>query len=121
VKLEMIKIALVQQNDALYQVNIADATQWVKTNFTKNKVSKSILSSLDSLKTVQLRNQFPDISQSLKMLKDITKLRIETDKAQMMPTRPRVVKKKLPQKVIKKPVISEAPVTEVNSDAPVAP
>jgi len=80
VKLEMIKIALVQQNDALYLANIGDATQWINANFTKNKLSKSVLSSLNNLKAVQLRNQFPDISQSLKMLKDITKLRIETDK-----------------------------------------
>jgi hypothetical protein len=30
---------------------------------------------------VRIRSQFPDISLSLKMLRDITKLRIETDKA----------------------------------------
>lgn len=121
VKLEMIKIALVQQNDALYQANIGDAKQWINANFTKNKLSKSVLSSLNSLKAVQLRNQFPDISQSLKMLKDITKLRIETDKGQMKPKKQLVVKKKIKQKIIKKPVISEAPVAVVNPDAPVAP
>lgn len=80
VKLEMVKISLVQQNDALYQENIADVKQWLNANFTKNTRSKSFLSELSALKAVQLRTQFPDISQSLKMLKDITKLRIETDK-----------------------------------------
>lgn len=80
VKLEMIKISLVQQNDDLFQKNIADVKQWLNANFTKNQRSKSFLSELDTLNKVKLRTQFPDISQSLKMLKDITKLRIETDK-----------------------------------------
>jgi len=83
VKLEMIKISLVQQNDALFQVNINDATQWVKNNFTKNKNSRDVLDELEALNKLQLRTQFPDISRSLKMLKDIIKLRIETDKAQI--------------------------------------
>ena len=33
------------------------------------------------LADVRIRTQLPDISLSLKMLRDITKLRIETDKA----------------------------------------
>lgn len=86
VKLEMIKISLVQQNDALYQANIADVKLWINANFTKNQRSKSFLSKLDNLSKTKLRTQFPDISQSLKMLKDITKLRIETDKTIIKPT-----------------------------------
>jgi uncharacterized protein HemX len=82
IKLEMIKIALVQQNDALYQVSIADSKQWLKDNFTRNSKAKGFLDELDKLNAIQIRGHFPDISQSLKMLKDITKLRIETDKAQ---------------------------------------
>ncbi len=80
VKLEMIKISLVQQNDSLYQANITDVKQWLNTNFTKNQQSRSFLSELSRLSKIKLRTQLPDISQSLKMLKDITKLRIETDK-----------------------------------------
>ena len=85
VKLEMIKIALVQQNDALYKTNIADAKQWLNKNFTKNKSAKNFHTELDKLNAIPLQTQFPDISQSLKMLKDITKLRIETDKSRMQP------------------------------------
>jgi uroporphyrin-3 C-methyltransferase/uroporphyrinogen III methyltransferase/synthase len=99
VKLEMIKISLVQQNDALFQTNIADALQWVKNNFTKNKLSSDILVELKALNKTQLRTQFPDISQSLKMLKDITKLRLETDKA-------------LGQNRVKEPLIEMPLVTE---------
>lgn len=81
VKLEMIKISLVQQNDSLFKANIADAKQWLNKNFTKNTKTKYFQSALEKLNKINIRSEFPDISQSLKMLKDITKLRIETDKA----------------------------------------
>lgn len=80
VKLEIIKVALVQQNDAIYQASIADAKQWVKDNFTINPQSINVLEELGRLSTFHLRTNFPDVSHSLKMIKDITKLRIETDK-----------------------------------------
>ncbi len=85
VKLEMIKITLVQQNDVMYRSSIADAKQWLNDNFTKNPSSKSFLAELDKLEGVPIRSQFPDISKSLKMLKDITKLRLESDKAEFKP------------------------------------
>lgn len=81
VKLEMIKIALVQQNDTLYQASLADASKWIVSNFVKDKDANHFLAELDKLAQIQMRSQFPDISLSLKMLRDITKLRIETDKA----------------------------------------
>lgn len=85
VKLEMIKIALVQQNDALFKSSITDAKHWISANFTKNNNSKSFVAELDRLNGYPLRSQFPDISKSLKMLKDITKLRLDADKAQVKP------------------------------------
>lgn len=85
VKLEMIKIALVQQSDALYLSSIADTKQWITGNFTKNGSTKSFMTELEKLKNISIRSQFPDISKSLKMLKDITKLRLESDKAQIQP------------------------------------
>lgn len=80
VKLEIIKIALVQQNDAVYTSSIEDTKKWLKDNFTRNTNSNNFLKELDKLKNIQLHTQFPDVSMSLKMIKDITKLRIETDK-----------------------------------------
>ncbi|MFK5950642.1 MAG: uroporphyrinogen-III C-methyltransferase [Methylococcales bacterium] len=122
VKLEMIKISLVQQNDALFQVNIKDAIQWVKTNFTKNKSSKSILAELKKLSVIQLRTQFPDISQSLKMIKDITKLRIETDKAQVWVTKKPVLKQ-LKKPIISKPIVkkTEVPTADIKQPVTVTP
>lgn len=114
VKLEMIKISLVQQNDALFQTNITDAVHWVKTNFTKNKNSKDVLDQLADLKAVQLRTQFPDISKSLKMLKDITKLRIEADKAEEAP-KPRPVVKSIKKTLIDAPLKLAEPTDEVKA------
>jgi uncharacterized protein HemX len=81
VKLEMVKIALVQQNDVLYQVSLNDAQKWLTQNFVKEKEMERFSAALTKLSDVRIRSQFPDISLSLKMLRDITKLRVETDKA----------------------------------------
>jgi hypothetical protein len=35
--LELIKIAIVQQNDTLYQAGIADTQKWLIKNFSKEK------------------------------------------------------------------------------------
>jgi uroporphyrin-3 C-methyltransferase len=81
VKLEMVKVGLVEQNEALYKASIDDVKSWLLENFTKNSDARNFIKELDRLSAINLRSQFPDISQSLKMLRDITKLRIETDKA----------------------------------------
>ena len=81
VRLEMIEIALVQQNDNLFVNSIADAKLWLKKNFAEDQMTEQFLTELDKLSGVQIRVQFPDVSLSSKMLKDIGKLRIESDKA----------------------------------------
>jgi uncharacterized protein HemX len=85
VKLEMVKISLVQHNEALFQSSLADAKKWTEQHFTRNADVNNFIADLDRFNTIKIRSQFPDISSSLKMLRDITKLRIETDKA-MPPT-----------------------------------
>jgi len=81
VKLEIVKIALVQQNDALFQAGLADIKTAINQHFTNNDNVKGFVSELSRLQGIKLRSQLPDISLSLKMLRDVTKLRIETDKA----------------------------------------
>lgn len=83
VKLEMVKLALVQQNQALYQTGLADAKKWTEQNFAKNNDTTGFIVELDRLNAVNMHSKYPDISLSLKMLKDITKLRIEADKAML--------------------------------------
>lgn len=87
VKLEIIKIALVQQNDVLYQASLSDAQKWIMNNFAKEKEAERFTLALEKLTDVRIRTQFPDISLSLKMLRDITKLRIETDKGLSNPAK----------------------------------
>jgi uncharacterized protein HemX len=85
VKLEIVKIALVQQNDGLYQATLADIKTWVDQQFTNNGDATQFISELSRLQSIKLRSQLPDISLSLKMLRDVTKLRVETDKALQAP------------------------------------
>lgn len=80
VRLEMIEIALVQQNDTLFNSSIADTKNWLKKNFDENIATERFVQALDKLNGIALRGQYPDISTSLKLLKDIGKLRIESDK-----------------------------------------
>jgi uroporphyrin-III C-methyltransferase len=81
VKLEMVKMALIQQNDALYQAALTDVKAEVEQHFTPNDNVKGFLGEVSRLQAIKLRSQLPDISLSLKMLRDVSKLRIETDKA----------------------------------------
>ena len=81
VKLEMVKISLVQRNEALFQSSLADVKKWTEQNFTKNADDNSFLADLERLNITKISSQLPDISLSLKMIKDIATLRIETDKA----------------------------------------
>lgn len=81
VKLEIVKIALVERNEAIYQASLADTKNWIEQHFAKNADSRSLLNELNRLSAIKIRSQFPDISQSFKMLRDISKLRLEIDKA----------------------------------------
>jgi len=85
-KLVIIKLALVQQNDELYQAAIDDSLVWLNDNFNKDTLRLSFSNDLNALKKVHIRSSFPDISQSLKMLRNIAKLRLETDKALQVDT-----------------------------------
>ena len=81
VKLEIVKISLVQHNEALFQSSLADVKKWTERHFTKNTEAGNFIAELYRLSQIKIHSQFPDISSSLKMLRDISKLRIETDKA----------------------------------------
>ena len=81
VKLEIIKLALVQQNNKLFKIAIDDANSWLAEHFINNKDSDSFNKQLTKLKSIQVKDDFPDVSKSLKMLRDIVKLRIDTDSA----------------------------------------
>jgi len=113
-KLETVKIALVQQNEALYRAGLQDAKKWTELNFTPNPDTRKFIAELDRFVAINIRSHFPDISPSLKLLSDITKLRVETDKAlQAAPAE----KPKAPES---KP-LPEAPAVAQPQPAPAAP
>lgn len=80
VRLELVKMALLQQNEELYLAGILDTKQWLIENFTMDVRGNNFSKQLDELQAIKIRSQLPVISESLKLLKDITKLRIDTDK-----------------------------------------
>lgn len=81
VKLESVKFALVHQNDELFQTTLKDMKGWIEQHFNNNEALAGFTGEIARLQAIKLRSHFPDISQSLKMLRDVSKLRIETDKA----------------------------------------
>jgi uncharacterized protein HemX len=103
VKLEMVKIALVERNEQLFSSSLEDAKSWISQHFIVNSASTGMIEELDKLAAIKLNSHYPDISQSLKMLADISKLRIEADKD-------------LPAKQPSKPV--EVPVETTVKDTP---
>lgn len=82
IKLEMVKLALVQQNEAVYASSLQDGEKWLKANFTQNGEANKFIDELNRLKGIKIRSHFPDISASLNMLRNITKLRIDNEKAE---------------------------------------
>jgi uncharacterized protein HemX len=123
VKLEIVKISLVQHNEKLYQSALADAKAWLEKNFAKNDVSHHFAEELDKFSAIKIQSQFPDISLSLKMLRDISKLRIETDKAlettDAEPKKPVEVVKPIDNTEAKKPAEDLKPVENTEPKKPV--
>jgi uncharacterized protein HemX len=123
VKLEIVKISLVQHNGKLYQSALADAKAWLEKNFAKNDVSHHFAEELDKFSAIKIQSQFPDISLSLKMLRDISKLRIETDKAlestETEPKKPVEVVKPIDNTELKKPAEDLKPVENTELKKPV--
>jgi len=111
VKLEMTKIALVEHNEAIYQTSLADAAGWLEQHFTKNEESRAMLAELNRLSAIKIRSQFPDISLSIKMLRDLAKLRLETDKGMALEAAPEAAE--VPQ-----PVIQAKPPVKLESAIP---
>lgn len=90
VKLEMVKLTLLKNDDKLYQASLEDATKWLALHFTQNEEAKSFLAELKRLKTVQIHSQFPNISKSLMQLRNISRLRLEADKPNTVSPAPAV-------------------------------
>jgi len=111
VKLEMVKIALVQQHQRLYQSSLTDAKKWVELNFARDAQTNNFIAELDKFNAIKIRSEFPDISLSLKMLRDITKLRLDADKAMPQTEKIEPVQPEKPAEAVS-PVDTTAPTPE---------
>lgn len=81
-KLEMTRASLVRGDDKLFQGNVLSAKDWLMSHFDHDTAIVNGLSDeLQLLSQQMLRPQFPDISSSLALLRNIGKLRIESEKA----------------------------------------
>jgi len=80
-KLEMSRSALLRGDEALYKTNIESAIAWLKENFdTEAAQTQSLADDLKALQDLQLQVPLPDVSESLSLLRNIEKLRLESEK-----------------------------------------
>lgn len=86
VKLEMVKLTLLKSNEALYLASLDDAENWLKDHFTQNEEARNFSAELDRLKAIKIHSQFPNVSESLKLLRNISRLRLEAYKPKSVNT-----------------------------------
>jgi len=76
-KLESARLALINQNQALYKESIAISKKWLADYFDANEPSvKTALEQLDSLENTNIISELPSIALSLKMLRELPLLTI---------------------------------------------
>lgn len=69
-KLEQARLALLRQDEAVFQANIADTKGWVERYFDKQEAPvQAALQTLESLQNAKLKPALPDISKSLRELR----------------------------------------------------
>lgn len=80
-KLEMSRSALLRGDDELYSANMDSALAWLTENFdTDAAMTQSFVQDLKAVQNLQLKVPFPDISKSLSLIRNIEKLRLESEK-----------------------------------------
>ncbi len=82
-KLEMARLALLRSDEALFKTSLQSAHDWLMEHFDHDaSVTQAVASELSALMNSPIRIQFPDISESLTLLQNIEKLRLEAEKAE---------------------------------------
>lgn len=83
-KLEIARIALIKRDSDLYESSLDDALAWLKEHFrVKNKATEEFGKELEQLRKVSLQIDFPDISQSLNLLRNVASLRLDRESAEI--------------------------------------
>lgn len=79
-KLETTRAALLRGDEAIYKASLASARDWLKEHFDPAApVNQEIAAELDSMSAQRIQVEFPDISKSLSLLRNIEKLRLEAE------------------------------------------
>ncbi len=101
-KLEMARSALLRGDDGLYKANMDSALNWLKENFDPAAaLTQSLTEDINSLRNLQLQVPLPDISKSLGLLRNIEKLRVDSDKVQTSkPEKPAKAEKAPPSEAV---------------------
>ncbi|HFD11950.1 MAG TPA: enzyme of heme biosynthesis [Crenotrichaceae bacterium] len=87
IRLDMAKSALARRNETEFVTSLSSAKDWLEEHFnTQTSDVKTALQTIEKLMQTRLRSQLPDISRSLKMLRDVTKFRLNADQHQSSPT-----------------------------------
>jgi len=77
--LQQAQIALLKEEQTLYRTLLEQAIGWVKTHFDQDSArTKSVLTTLSELTAQNIRQQRPDISASLNLLRDLQKQRFSS-------------------------------------------
>ena len=80
-KLEMARSALLRGDDELYKANMDSALSWLKENFdSAAAATQSLSEDILNLQGLQLHVPLPDVSKSLGLLRNIDKLRLDSEK-----------------------------------------
>lgn len=69
-KLESARLALIQGNEPLFHDSLKNARKWIERYFTDSGEKSSMLTSLKRLDKTKLSPELPDISRSLKALRE---------------------------------------------------
>ena len=106
-RLELIRAALLRGDDVLLQASVDAALDWLKINFDGDAgLVKDAVSEIQLLRDLKIQMPFPDVSKSLSLLRNIERLRVETEKNQasprtIAPTKPTVTER--PEPVLEQP------------------
>lgn len=79
-KLEMARASLLRGDDALYKTNLESSRNWLVEHFDADALLvKDAIDQIGSLEASSIQVPFPDIGKSLGLLRNIEKLRLESE------------------------------------------
>ena len=80
-KIEVAMLSLLQHQDDLFKQDLEESKKWVQSNYEINEQAEQVILEIKELQDTPIHSDVPDVSKSLSMLRNISKLRVEADKA----------------------------------------